>query len=183
MFSRSDVGESGLYDSEKSCLVQPLHHAPKAAKYWRASSVSACFSLLSHVMKIPFWNSFELLIIKWLWYFCQVVELGNFRSGAISVKWGHEMTQIMLWSAPNEVVKCVILRCNLRQITRSNDANYFLKTFALHFHPIQNYVLCMMNYELNRLSLHHNSPRSIIWIVIKLWLILSLLPSCLHWHS
>ena len=32
MFSRLDVGESGLYDSEKSCLIQPLHHAHEAAK-------------------------------------------------------------------------------------------------------------------------------------------------------
>ena len=33
MFSGLDVGESGLYNSEKSCLVQPLRHAHEAAKY------------------------------------------------------------------------------------------------------------------------------------------------------
>ena len=93
------------------------------------------------------------------------------------------LTQITTQLASYYSVISVKLCGNLRQITGSYDANYFLKTFALHFHPIQNYALCMMNYELNRLSLHHNSPRSIIWIAIKLWLILSLLPSCLHWHS
>ena len=114
MFSRLDIGESGLYDSEESCLVQPLHHVPKAAKYWRASSVSACFYLLSHVMKIPFWSSFELLIIKRLWYFGQVVRWGNFRkcfderqmgpwndsNHAVKwLKWGCEMHHIAVYSA------------------------------------------------------------------------------------
>ena len=98
MFSRLDVGESGLYDSEESCLVQPLHHAPKVAKYWRASSVSACFYLLSHVVKMSF-RGRKCFDER---------QMGPWNDSNHTVK----CPQMRLWNASYCGVFCIKLRCN-----------------------------------------------------------------------
>ena len=98
MFSRLDVAESDLYDSEKSCLIQPLYHAHEAAKYWRASSVSACFlssfscyedTVLGQ--KVLRWASNGA--VKWLKSCCKV-------------------TWMRLWNASYCGVFCIKLRRN-----------------------------------------------------------------------